>query len=100
MDGFLTRIGWCYPPSEDERFKLAVIECGDVRVKVLYVEPVEALLGKRVLQGQIIGKAQDVTLKVGDNGLYRDQGMLPHLHTECYVGGDLVNPCPLMRIDE
>lgn len=89
MDGGVSRIGWCYA---GEDYRLVVLEHGCWECRVLYVEPLEGLMGRRVRKGEIIGFAQDVTLRGG----YAAGGMLPHLHTEAYQGGELVNPAALM----
>lgn|GEM_PF-1469172 len=91
MAGAVSRIGWCYA---GEDYRLVVLEARCWECRVLYVEPLEGLLGRRVREGEIIGHAQDVTLRDG----YAEGGMLPHLHTELYQAEALVDPTPLMGL--
>lgn len=90
MNGTLVRSGICY--ADDPTYRLVVIVSGNWQCKVLYVQPIGALVGHSIRAGQIIGIAQDVTRRHD----YSEQGMLPHLHTEIRRDGELVDPAPLM----
>lgn len=89
--GTLVRTGVCY--ADDPTYRLVVIVAGTWQCKVLYVLPLDALVGCEVRLGQIVGLAQDVTERKD----YRAQGMRPHLHTEVWHGRHL-DPAPLMGI--
>jgi len=92
LGGHVTRIGLCYAA---EPFRLVVIEHRAWECRVLYVEPLEDLMGRRVRQGQIIGWAQDVTRRRD----YAARGMLAHVHTEIRCGDELLDPAALMGMD-
>jgi len=50
-----------------------VLEGNDCVLKIFYVRPLRSLFKKWVEQGEVIGKAQDISAKYGG-------GMLPHVH--------------------
>lgn len=63
-----------------------VITDGIMRVCLYYVAPDASLLGKEVREGQVIGVAQDITLRKSlDGRTWAEQGMVPHVHMECTV---------------
>lgn len=91
VGGLLSRIGICY--ADDEYRKISIVCDQPWTVEVLYLDPLPCLVGVPVIQGQVIGRAQDITLR----GLYRVGGMQPHLHTEVRHGIMLVDPQTLME---
>lgn len=93
MSGVIEREGLCYAGEE---YRLLVIVNWPWEVRVLYVEPLEGIVGKRVHQGQILGTAQNICSFPGRE--YGVRGMLPHLHTEARRFEELVDPAFLMGI--
>lgn len=90
-EGFVElRPGRCY--EDDGRFALLTIDGKRQSVRILYVEPREAILGTEVMAGDVVGVAQDITLR----GTYRAQGMRPHVHMEAYRRGQAVDPEPML----
>lgn len=71
ITGKITRM--CYPYS-DKSYGGVYIKSDWCDIKMFYFEPDLDLIGKIVRQGDIIGKAQDITIR------YPDQGMMPHIH--------------------
>jgi len=53
-------------------------------VKLFYVDPDTSLLGKDMIAGEVIGTAQNISEKYGNNGT-----MIPHVHIELWM---LQNP--------
>lgn len=58
-------------------------DAGDIVVKLFYMVPFQ--IGVEFLQGQLIGWAQDISIKYG-------RPMLPHIHLEARQDGKLINP--------
>ena len=76
-----------YPYRNDLRFSGVVIEgvgaLSHIKIKLWYFNPIEAKVGKRILKGEKIGVAQDLTTKYPT--------IENHLHMNLYVNGKLVN---------
>lgn len=71
--GIITKIGQVY--SDDPQWKyIEVSHHGLYRVRLFYVTAPGNYVGVRVDQGDVIGKAQDITIR------YPGQGMKPHVH--------------------
>jgi murein DD-endopeptidase MepM/ murein hydrolase activator NlpD len=68
------------PYFDDARWQGVFIKGENYWVKIFYVQPVEALVGSKIVAGDIIGVAQDIRGKYGHSG-----GMLPHIHIEVSV---------------
>lgn len=80
MDGILTRSLYVYP--RDYMWKGLEIADTFTRglcVRLLYVEVLEHKIGTRVVKGERVGRAQDISLR------YPDQGMKPHVHMDIVV---------------
>lgn len=70
-----------YPYGDDLSYRGAVLEgklSGKVFVIMFYVDVKDEMVGKILKQGDVIGKAQDVTAR------YPNQGMKPHVHMSVY----------------
>ena len=63
------------PYADDAKYRGVVIQGAHARVKMFYLIPDKALIGKRVSQGQAVGTAQDISAKYG-------QAMIPHIHMQ------------------
>lgn len=63
------------PYADDAKYRGVVIQGAHARVKMFYLLPDKALIGKRVTQGQTIGTAQDISAKYG-------AAMTPHIHLQ------------------
>lgn len=73
-------------PYEGTIYKGVEIVNDDVKIKIFYFSPIVALVGKEVLAGQVIGKAQNIAAKYA--------GIKNHVHIEIRNAftGDLINP--------
>ena len=71
VTGKLKRVAY---PYSDKSYSGVIINSDWCDIKMFYFEPDLDLIGKVVRQGDIIGKAQDITIR------YPDQGMTPHIH--------------------
>jgi len=76
-----------YPYTDDLRFEGAVFSNKDITVWAFYFVPGTNLIGKSVSMGEVIGIAQDISLK------YIDMG--PHIHVQIGKYGE-INPLILM----
>jgi murein DD-endopeptidase MepM/ murein hydrolase activator NlpD len=74
ISGKIVRIA--NPYSGDPNYSGVLVENPRVTIKLFYVKVAQGMIGKEVKAGEVIGEAQDVTLK------YKGQGMLPHVHLE------------------
>lgn len=92
IDGVFVRRG--YPYDDDPLYSMAVLAGEGYEVKLMYVLPVATLRpGSRVVRGQVVGIAQDVSQRYGDK-------MLPHVHVEVRtLDGVLLNPEGLLPLD-
>jgi len=86
ITGKLVRV--VYPYGKDSPYRGVLIQAPHVMVKVMYIEPDTSLVGKRVEEGQVIGKAQDISQKYGG-------GMKPHVHWSV-----IVDPEYMLRMRE
>lgn len=79
--GIFKKTGYVY--SRDTEFTIVDITDDDYTYRLMYVSPYHWLKpGMPVEEGQPVGYAQDVGTKEGRDGLYRDQGITPHVHLE------------------
>jgi hypothetical protein len=89
ISGKVILIGQAY--SDDKRYKTIHIQ-GEgncylgIKAKILYVDS-KVSVGSTVTRGQIIGTAQDLTLKY--------KGITNHIHVEVYENGVIQNPTNL-----
>jgi hypothetical protein len=81
ISGRVTRVVRAY--ADDARWTGVEIVGEQYICKLLYVEPGPGIVGQQVLQGDVIGKAQDITVR------YHGQGMLPHVHMEININPSL-----------
>jgi len=70
------------PYADDFAYSGAYLRGDRLWAKLFYADPMPELIGLRVEQGRVFATAQDITAKTGEDGLYREQGMLPHIHLE------------------
>lgn len=92
VDGTFVRRG--KPYANDDRFSLVVLNGEGLEVKLMYVAPKDGLRpGDPVKRGEVIGTAQAVSDKYGDD-------MTDHVHVELrrVVGAHLLNPAPLLEL--
>ena len=76
ISGYLTRV--VYPYTGDTHWKGIEIKNDNFICHQYYLEPAPEVLGKYVKQGEIIGFAQDISQKYGDE-------MQPHIHVQIWV---------------
>ena len=82
------RLVRAYPYADDLSYMGCRIWGPDFMVKAFYFEPYDKLINEMVLAGEVIGIAQDISLKYGG-------GMLPHIHCGLYK----LNPTKLVNIE-
>jgi len=70
--------------ADDERWRGLELVGSDTIHKLYYVEPLRELIGTHVLQGEIIGHLQDVSVKYNQDVAERDR-MGCHLHWQVLV---------------
>lgn len=84
------------PYKSDERFKGLVIEgvgrYQGYSVKLFYLDPHKGIVGKTVKQGEVIGTAQDLTIKYS--------GITNHIHFEITFKGILIDPSRFLEKEE
>ena len=84
------------PYKSDERFRGLVIE-GIGRyvgysVKLFYLDPLKEIVGRTVKQGELIGTAQDLTIKY--------PGITNHIHFEITFKGTQIDPSRFLEKEE
>lgn len=79
IDGNISREAKPYANEDYSGFVIVGVKC---TIKAFYFKLDKALIGKSVLQGDIVGVIQDISERSGN------EGMRPHIHQEL-VGGDL-----------
>ena len=67
-------------------FKGILIRASDYEYTLFYFEPLDEVLGTRVEEGQILGHAQDISIKY--------PGIIPHIHAQF----DSINPELFIRL--
>jgi len=72
IKGFIMRIA--YPYADDLSWKGIVIQGDWCRIKMYYLDPF-VRIGRQIIQGEVIGKAQNISLRYGDK-------MRSHVHLE------------------
>jgi len=72
IKGFVTRVA--YPYADDPSWKGIVIQGDWCRIKMYYLDPF-VRIGRQVTQGEVIGKAQNISLRYGGD-------MRAHVHLE------------------
>ncbi len=80
------RVRTLYVYSGSTAMKGVEISNGNVKIKMFYVAPQSVSTGSEVLEGDIIGYAQDIA------SYHNTPSMTPHIHVEVYVDGKLVDP--------
>lgn len=75
MNGIFKRIARPYVGLD---YSGVLIESKNLWIKMFYFLPDDSLIGKELFAGQIIGRAQDISLK-------HSGGMLPHIHLETII---------------
>lgn len=87
FESIVTRFG--YPYANDTSYRLVEFKgIGSYKgyvCKVMYVNNNSEIVGQTVSKGQFITTAQDISKKYGS-------GMIPHLHIELRINGQLVDP--------
>ena len=91
IHGTVTKYGYVYKnPKEDKPAMRYVEITSDMyRVWLMYVTLEDGLLGERVFEGDLIGKAQDVSDYWGGS-------MRNHIHVQVWKFGLLTDPEPLL----
>lgn len=92
IEGVITRV--TIPYASDSRWKGFEIS-GSGRhegytIKIFYMNPDTRLLYQSVRPGDVIGTAQDISLKYAP-------AMKPHIHLEVRQGGSLLDPLPFFQ---
>lgn len=87
IKGKVVRSGTVY--TFTKKFKLLVISNDTYEVKLMYLDPHPFNPGDMVMEGQEIGKNQDVSR-------YWGGGMINHIHMEVKKNGLLTDPEPLL----
>lgn len=84
------------PYKSDDRFKGLVIEgvgrYAGYSVKLFYLNPKKGIVGKIVKQGEMIGNAQDLTIKY--------KGITNHIHFEITLNGTQIDPSRFLEKEE
>lgn len=87
VDGWYVRVA--FPYKDAPQWKGVVLKALDgTEVKIFYCDP-QLAKGTKVRKGQVIAQAMDISKK------YPGQGMLPHIHVEATLKGNLLNPIDL-----
>ncbi|KKN75079.1 hypothetical protein LCGC14_0384530 [marine sediment metagenome] len=73
--GKVQRIAYPHDPSKSPYSGL-IIENPVYTIKMLYLAPLKDIVGKYIEALEVIGQAQDISLK------YPGSGVTPHIHTE------------------
>lgn len=88
IDGKIIRSGYAYRGDFD--YRLCEIRAdGSIEIKLMYMIVFPSLIGQAVYQGQVIGAAQDVSLKYSPE-------MIPHIHAEVRIDDKLYDPEKMM----
>jgi len=83
-EGFVERRS--FPYGSNEIYSGVYIKGTSVESKLWYLEPIPLLIGRNVRQGQVIGYAQDISLKYKDaDGNPCD----PHIHWQIGKYGEI-----------
>lgn len=84
------------PYRSDERYKGLVIEgvgrYEGYSVKLFYLDPMKGIVGRTVKQGEVIGTAQDLTIKYS--------GITNHIHFEITFKGAQIDPSRFLEKEE
>lgn len=84
LDGKLTRMAY---PYKDRKWEGCAIVGNFMTVKMFYFKPFQDLIGKKVIKGEHIGFAQNISLKYS-------KLMLPHIHLQI----DQVDPAIFIKV--
>ena len=76
LPGLVNRV--VFPYADDKRFRGLEIINDHFILWQLYVDPLEGILHRRVDRGEIIGAAQDLSLRYGPS-------MTNHIHVQVYI---------------
>ncbi len=71
-----------FPYQGDERFSGVLLEGASAESRLWYLESLLGIIGKFVKQGQVIGHAQDISIKYG-------KGCRPHVHWQIGKYGEI-----------
>jgi hypothetical protein len=75
VGGVIVRESRPYPhPDWFSRYSGLIIENKYMEIRMFYLEPVRSLIGKTVNAGDLVGIAQDISIRYPD--------MMPHIHLE------------------
>lgn len=85
--GMVIRIAYPYAePYKDIMYSGIVLRANDCEIKMFYFELLKTILKTTVEAGQLIGHAQDISVKY--------PGMIPHVHMQI----DSINPELFIRL--
>lgn len=87
IDGVITKLG--YPYSGNLNFRYIEITNDVYRVRIMYCQPKNITLNRRIFKGDKIGEVQDIAG-------YWNPKMKNHIHFEVYKHGLLTDPEPLI----
>ncbi len=87
ISGVITKIG--YPYSGNLHFRYIEITNDTYRVRIMYCQPKNISLRRRIFEGDKIGEVQDIAG-------HWDSRMKNHIHFEVYKHGLLTDPEPLI----
>lgn len=84
------------PYKSDDRFRGLVIEgvgrYAGYSAKLFYLDPLKEIVGKTVKQGELIGTAQDLTIKY--------PGITNHIHFEITLKGTQIDPSRFLEKEQ
>lgn len=84
------------PYKSDDRFKGVVIDglgpYTGFSVKLFYLNPKQELIGRAVQRGDVLGYAQDLTIKY--------KGISNHVHFEATLNGTQIDPSRFLEKEE
>ena len=91
INGVITKFGWVYKNHKAGKAKMRYVEItGDTyRMWIMYTDLSAMKIGDRIFEGDVFGKAQDVSEYWGGS-------MRNHLHIQLWKNGLLTDPEPLL----
>ena len=85
--GLVVRIKLPYAnPVKNVLFSGILVRASDYEYTLFYFEPLKEIISTRIQEGQLVGHAQDISMKY--------PGMIPHIHMQF----DSINPEIFMRL--
>ena len=95
--GIVTGTGLCYGDGDDGPWNqyIKLSTPSGVQHHLFYCSPLPGIIGKDVVEGQVIGRLEDVSQRYRQRfpKRWKNKGaMKPHVHWRKLVGGEVVDP--------